>query len=91
MRIVHTLVVAALAALVAVAGSTWAESLKGRVEAVDAGSGTIRLNGITFQTTAQTRFSGYSDLRAIQPGERVTIEFSRDGARYVATAVAQED
>jgi len=84
----HKLRVAALDATVAIAGSAFAETMKGRVDAVDNGAKTVMLNGITFQTTGSTTFSGIPGLQALKQGDRIVIEFSRDGARYIVTSIS---
>lgn len=80
--------IAALAATVAIAGSAFAETMKGRVDAVDSGAKTVLLNGITFQATNSTTFNGIAGLTALKQGDRIVIEFNRDGARYIVTSIS---
>lgn len=80
--------IAALATTVALVGSAFAETMKGRVDAVDNGAKTVQLNGITFQTTGTTTFNGIPGLNALKQGDRIVIEFSRDGARYIVTSIS---
>ncbi|PAT37149.1 hypothetical protein CK623_04460 [Vandammella animalimorsus] len=80
---------ATLAALTVTAGAAAAETMKGRVDAIDPGAQTIQLNGITFQTTQATQYQGVGGLGQLKPGDRITIEFSRDGAQYVVQAVSK--
>lgn len=84
----HTIRVAALAATVAIAGSAFAETMKGRVDAVDNSAKTVQLNGITFQTNGSTSFNGIPGLQALKQGDRIVIEFNRDGARYIVTSIS---
>lgn len=91
MSTIKTVSRAALAAaLVVLSGSALAESMKGRIDAVDSGAKTIQLNGITFQTTGSTAYAGVSGFAALKQGDRVKVEFSRDGSRYVAVSIVQE-
>lgn len=84
----HKIRIAALATAVAIAGSAFAETMKGRVDAVDGGAQTVLLNGITFQATGSTTFNGIPGLNALKQGDRIVIEFNRDGARYIVTSIS---
>ncbi|THU01526.1 hypothetical protein E9531_09180 [Lampropedia puyangensis] len=80
--------IAALASAVAIAGSAFAETMKGRVDAVNSAANTVQLNGITFQATGSTTFNGIAGLDTLKQGDRITIEFNRDGTRYLVTAIS---
>lgn len=89
MGIPNTIRIAALAASVAVCTSAAAETMKGRIDAVDSGARTIQLNGITFQTTGNTQYDG-GGFQTLKQGDRVRLEFERDGGRYVVVSVSKD-
>lgn len=70
----------------------YAEDVEGPVEAVDAAAGTITIQGTTIHVTDTTRFEdGLTSLASIKEGERIEVDYIREGNRLIATEVERDD
>ncbi|RMX06693.1 hypothetical protein D8I35_09335 [Corticibacter populi] len=80
--------IAAATSLALLAGAAMAESMKGRVDAVDAGAKAVVLAGITFQTDPNTRYdAGLGSFADLRQGQKVQIEFVRENGKYIVKLI----
>lgn len=85
--------VATLALAACATTSTFAETLKGRIDVANQSNKTLVVAGITFQTSAET---AYNDaLKAfdnLKQGQKVSVEFDRSGTNvYTAKKITLEE
>ncbi|PAT31519.1 hypothetical protein CLI92_12840 [Vandammella animalimorsus] len=87
------LAVLASVALAACATSSFAETLKGRIDVANQSNKTLVVAGITFQTNAETDYS--EELQAfanLKQGQKVSVEFDRSGSNvYTAKRITLEE
>lgn len=83
---------AAVALAACASTAAFAETLKGRVDVVNQSNKTLVVAGITFQTTAETRYNeALQTFTNLKQGQKVTVEFDRSGSNlYTAKAIALE-
>ncbi|KKW67877.1 hypothetical protein AAV94_08125 [Lampropedia cohaerens] len=73
--------------------SSFAETLKGRVDVANHSNKTLVVAGITFQTGAGTVYiEPLKSFEDIRQGQKVSVEFDRSGSNvYTATKISLEN
>lgn len=84
-------VLAASAAMLSACATApaFAETIKGRVDVVNQGNQTLVVAGITFQTGQDTTYNdALKAFSNLQQGQKVTVEFDRNGSnQYTAKVI----
>lgn len=71
--------------------STFAETLKGRIDVANHSNQTLVVAGITFQTTKETSYDGgaVTSFDQLKSGQKVSVEFDRSGSNvYTAKKIS---
>lgn len=72
--------------------SVFAETLKGKVDVANHSNKTLVVAGITFQTTAETKYNdALQSFANLQQGQKVSVDFDRSGMNvYTAKSISLE-
>lgn len=88
----HFSIAMAAVVMLAPTAPVQANDVEGVIERIDTAARTVTVQGITFETTAQTDYDdGLHRFEDLREGQRVEVDFDYRDGRHIAEEIELED